>query len=798
MPPKTKEKVPVVAVPYIPMTDENFFKDLFGIPVPPTPDGKLELFKELVSLFDSLHDFGALGSVYDYVTTTKDSQPIYITNRKTIFNHLRNSYPRLKEHPRVSFLNSQLHCYTDNFHLKCSLSKAKLEDAFYNYAKYNIHNKSDYIATEYSSDDLGAPMLRYENMVTLYGPTVVFSIDTQKKLSMLTNALNLTYNMYQTYDMEKVCDPAPHSTESKDGMNLLIETAGATRRYAVPGITSAVLNTFNAEGKTANIKIDTGTAITVTMNAGSSHKNNITIVNNLLKAKITGFKDSNPPTNQNVPATTGFYDSSGIILYKTPTGVLETYVTDIRRTLAQKRLGDQLQVLSCQVPIQYTNTTGTLTNPIFVSIDRMAIAFAIANGVNCIYSNRNKLTLFKGASQTGVTIKSVPALGTALKAKKAKKPKKTKKGGVREDWDRFDEQLMSSPHHIMSIFMYTNLKKREYASSIRQEFYTFVQGINILSTTTNDNGDDVNQSHTNYYIRSYTETADDTIILHAPDESIRDKDAIVYLNKWYIYKDGSFITLSNIEERSKYKTLDIDAIKGILSAEGDNLSEVTQGGNREINNKEFLRILAQYDMFSLIDDEQMKLWYDIFYTTDNGIPFYSPTFYELNAFFQTLFHEEMLVSHEVHYMSIYTFLEEASLKNTYARDLVVIMDRILEYMGLSSEAFSESTKEDNKFLTKVLEIAEGKSNIYGETLNKLEGVSLADYIFNEDIVPMYFYRSYEAKYRPVSSKVLEPWQGQVVEKEKPLAYGMGGTRIRLNKRRGSPKRRTRRNYRKSK
>ena len=115
-----------------PMNDAAFFR-LVGIDIP--GPNKLVVFKELVSLFDTLHDFGSFGSVYDYVTKSGEQ---HNTVKKTIFNHLRNGYSLLKGLTSISTTNSQLHCYSNNFHLKASLTKAKLETAFYNYARTNL------------------------------------------------------------------------------------------------------------------------------------------------------------------------------------------------------------------------------------------------------------------------------------------------------------------------------------------------------------------------------------------------------------------------------------------------------------------------------------------------------------------------------------------------------------------------------------------------------------------------------------------------------------------------------------
>lgn len=774
-----------------------FFTDLFGTPVPPTPEGKIEVFRELVSLFDSLHDFGGFGSVYDYITTSKDSIPKYITNKKTIFNHLRNSYTTLSGYPTISFKNSQLHCYSDNFHLKSSLSKAKLEDAFYTYAKDYLYTNAT-PAIEYTAKDIP-----YETLTSMFGTTLVFSIDTQKKLTMLTNQLGIDHTLYQTYDMEKVCDPAPHSTTSKDGLHILIEKAGQTRRYStVPGIDKAELRGFNPEGDSnTQIKIDlkgtNGPVNMVKINAGPKHINNITNVNNKLKASITNFNDM--ATNKNIKPDLQFYNTTDIKSYSNPLGQLKDYSIEICRILAQKRLGDQLQVVSCMNEIDYTNTKIPLKNTIFVSIDRMAIAFAIANKVNCIYSNRDKLTLFKGGSMTSVEIKVPPVIGSAVSGPK---PKKTgQKGGERETWDKFNEQLDKSPYHIMTIFMYTNTNLNGNAKLVQNRFNEFVTSVNTLSTTVLDDGRDIDtieHTNTNYYIRSFRNNGNGTISIDIPKDNTR--DYIVYLKgDWAIYKDGLNITLINIHNTKHYVSFVISAIYGALTGEGE-MDTMDGGGSNE--NKEFLRILAKYEMLILIDDEQMKIWYDIFYTQDNGIPFYSPTFYELNAFFQELFN----VNKTINYLSIYTYLQEQPLTHRFAKDLLIILDRILEYMNISTDVFVDPSEHDTAILDKVLDKAKQKSIEYGAALDSLEGSRLSNYIFKNDITPLYFYRVYQQTYFPVNTKPDTPKVSQTrlpfsTYFQHTIAARGGYTGRNKNKkkrRNGSPRRLSRRVFGRSK
>lgn len=765
--------------------DTNFFKDLFGIDVVPrTPDDKKSLFIELVCLFDSLHDFGSLGSVYDYVTKSDDGK--YITCKKTIFNHLRNGYSQLVGKPNISFKNSQLHCYSTKFHLKSSLTKAKLEDAFYTYAKDHLHGR----AIESNKDELTFDML-----TQTFGPIPVFSIDTQKKLGFATNRIGLTKNMYQTYDMEKVCDPAPHSKESRDGMHLLIENYRNPRIYTnVTGVERVTLQEFKSDGEiNAKIKIDLvgnpGQLNNVKMNDGAKHINNISKVNTQLRARIT-----TAPINGNINTEPKMSFYTDINAYTNPSILdLKNYIYTVRRTLAQKRLGDQLQALACMKTIEYTN--GQIQNPIFVSIDRMAIAFAIANGVNCIYSNRDSLTLFKGASKTVATIRVVPTIGSAVsEAKRATKRGKPRGGSSRnEEWEILEDELQNSPYHILNIFMYCPVVA---GNAVKHHFNTFAPTVkNIDSVTCKDTGEELD---TTYYIRTYSENPDhQTLTL---DTSPNDgREHIVYLSnngeKWSIYKDGAIgFTLINLVMKGKqYESVSLTIgeiladLSTILQREENDAME---GGSR---NKDFLKVLAQYDLLTLVDTEQMRLWYDEFYTQDNGIPFYSPTFYEVNAFFQ-----EVFLKPEINYMSIYSFLESKFTENTYAQDLLLIMNRILEYMDLSADMFTENPSESELILLeKALAHAKEKSDIYKESLNSLKGQELYQYIFENDITPMYFYRKYQEIYsiKPSISKKAEMSVRNFMKVTRRVTLkAHGGKRLAKHKRRnGSPRRRSRRN-----
>ena len=747
------------------MADAAFF-GLFGLAAPETEDLKRELFKELVSLFDTLHDFGTFGSVYDYVTINKANQQ-FITNRRTVFNHLRNGYNMLRDSPQVSTTNSQLHCFDTNFHLKASLNKAKLEDAFFNYAANNLIDESNKFEPKKFNEITLGELREY---MAAGGP-LVFSVDTQKKLFAVPGLTNV----YQTYDREKRCDPAGHTSEDKNEGNILIlkELDNSNpRTYAANGISLATISGKSVD--TSRIKIDLdispGSDILMDMLA-ARHRNNVSNVNTQLKRVIANTLVANMPNNINTRPALDFYNN--ISKY---TADLSDYTLNVRRTLAQKRLGDQLQVLACKKSINYKDSRGTswkVTNPIFVSIDRMAIAFAIANGVSCIYSNASNLQMFYGSEAT--TMERIVVGGS-------EEVERVKTGGrLSIDWEIFENHLISSPAHIMRLFMY-NTVERIAGSVIRLDFSNSVDRSNIISLDTDD---------ATYIIRSYNDDPenDGQIIIDNDTDNplvfIRDG-----VNKWKIvneagdnyvlYKNGTNVVVLSLQE-----------LYGLM--QNDSVRETMEGGGE---NKEFLKTLAQYDLLTLCDEEQTRIWYDEFYTKDDGFTFHSPTFYELNAFFQFLFEED------IDYMLIFPFLKNSS--DPFSKDVLYAIQRILDYMEISVSYDTKIDKANEAVLVSVLERSSRKSKEYSHSISRLKGSNLLHYLFENKLTPLYFYNIFSERY-PV--KLKEEVSGRVSSKavsrkrryaidppfeRRVLVKAIGGKK----KFRGSPRRKTLRKTRK--
>jgi hypothetical protein len=502
------------------------------------------------------------------------------------------------------------------------------------------------------------------------------------------------------------------------------------------------------------------------MNDGASHKNNVSNVNKQLNALLAQVLDSG---NQSVKPTLVFYTEPGIVDYgNLGEGALLTRVRNIRRKLAQKRLGDQLQVLACKQVITYdkkgVGPSYRVQHPIFVSIDRMAIAFAVANGVNCIYSNGDNLTLIHG-----LDVPSIQTEANAIPAKIERRPQserktRTQKGGATEDWEIVKEQLLSTPYHIVNLFLF---KRTGDGAAVRGRFIDFVNPLGFVSTkikeknnNTFDSGD-VNQD--DYVIRSFEKTnvaaANKEITIHIAPHSVDKPNSMdcIFFGKtaaenYRIQKaaDNNYYYLTGSNGDNTYYRL--DTLQGFFAAGSDSPDiglGTSQRGGESTRNKKFVQMLGQYDIYTLIDAEQMKIWYDEFYTSEDGIPFYSPTFYELNALFQELFKKQY---ENLDYTMLLPYLESQSKTNLYANSCFIALKRIFDYMEIdTTQQSSEIDQITQQAFATILDASSHVSTEeYEPSLRKLQGVSLLDYIYEKDITPFYFVNKFNELY-PVAT-----------------------------------------------
>ena len=245
------------------------------------------------------------------------------------------------------------------------------------------------------------------------------------------------------------------------------------------------------------------------------------------------------------------------------------------------------------------------------------------------------------------------------------------------------------------------------------------------------------------------------------------------------------------------KQLYLSELKGIFAAlsedQRNELNIMQVGGDHTIHNKQFLHILAQYDISTLVDQEQMKIWYDEFYIQENGIPFHKPTFYEVNAFFQELFQ-----LNDFDYLHIFPFLQERSKTNLYVSTLVVALKRIFDYMNVKEDVFATQIHHESfEKLNYILERSEARSNTYGSMLSKLEGYDLCNYIFENDITPLFFYRMFKLVYPMPRKNILAPTMINIYTKSamrnlepvELMAYGGSKKRRSTHKKNRSKKNR---------
>jgi hypothetical protein len=741
----------------------TFFSQHFGFVSQGTQEEKRQIFNELVSLFDSLHDFGRFGSVHDYVTKNGET---YITWKKTVFNHLRNGYSRLKGLNSISRTNSHLHCYNDAFHLKVSVSSANLENIFLEFAKRHLLEPERVLERTDAN-------LTEEDLRRFFGNTLIFSVDTQKKLFSGIQRLNLT-NAYQTYDREKRCDPASHTSTDIPNIMILREKDFSRRRiYNPSGVESAIISGNTVETSRIRINLEGSPGEQIKMDALSSrHKNNVTNVNNNLKTLVNNEPAISAQNVSVVPSARFYEDEGGIGLYRENNS---PYILNLRRKLAQKRLGDQLQVHSCQKKIIYKRNFDQLSYqvqyPIFVSIDRMAIAYAISLGVNCIYSNGNNLILFKGSETTKMTniikrereeegeededtemeeeereVEEREVEGQEVEGQEVEVPlgKKPKIGGYREDWqslyDNIEYVIDTEPDILIDIFL--SSYQRHNMAAMRNRFRNVLANTNYVSSVINDSGNDIvtfNGTPYGYIIRSYTNNDDNTIAIDIPSEGSGLRNCLVYFrsggNKWYIRRDA--MGKYTLQDETQYISFYLQEIAGFLSEnEGVEWEALRGGGNTE--NDTFLLTLAKYDLVSFFDVEQRKIWYDEFYVTKNGKAFMSPTFYELNAFFKELFQTN------INYNLIFPFLKNS--RHAFSKQVLYGLERILEYMNIPHDFFPKTLDAHTKtVLNGVLERSNELSNTYSKSFSSLNSHELLDYIYENDLSPLYFYRAYDER-----------------------------------------------------
>lgn len=271
----------------------------------------------------------------------------------------------------------------------------------------------------------------------------------------------------------------------------------------------AILNdsTLNSKGNAARI---------VNSQARNKVKDLIGIQENSTDLKLIGdnFADGSKFRDSYKIET-----SKKIIEFKNKNSDLKKYSEIIFFLFLRKRIGDQLQALSCLKKRKYAlldfDSAGNILkikveeqeNPfIFVSYDIIAIAFAVANKIPCIFEKSDKsLELLIPKTQTVLPVQTqlggslfnssssafsgVRALFSKLTGEESFSLRNTE-----FTFESFNEYLISNPFVIVKLLeKHTNFQTKRLSKIVKKEYYKEDNGIlSIFPFTINEDSDLIN------------------------------------------------------------------------------------------------------------------------------------------------------------------------------------------------------------------------------------------------------------------------------------------------------------------
>ena len=339
-------------------------------------------FSKKISLYDTIHDFWQYGLANDNINYIVSENYINYFNI-IFFNYLVKSYGfnsieslnqgNLKFHTNDKYKN-------DNTIPINNIESLILEKALLYNKKYKKNTRLDDIKT--------------------YVPLI---IDTQKKI---IDSLNNSNKYIYCLNQEMIHDSGNKiNYNDPENFSFFLEIPGQKRDYKnniLPGFFNIQFNGIKDNiikilyyiGNTVYIN----TEIQLNKNLFNTIKNiqnNISnyITNNEIKYETANLRIfyNNFLNNRIVENGIKFYNNLNQEIDKKE--LINKYSFNLIMEYSKKRYGDQLQVLSCQKKIIYLNENNNkkyiVTNPYFVSVDKMAISFAIINNVNCIYDKSN-------------------------------------------------------------------------------------------------------------------------------------------------------------------------------------------------------------------------------------------------------------------------------------------------------------------------------------------------------------------------------------------------------------------------
>ena len=211
--------------------------------------------------------------------------------------------------------------------------------------------------------------------------------------------------------------------------------------------------------------------------------------------------------------------SKKIIEFKNKNSDLKKYSEIIFFLFLRKRIGDQLQALSCLKKRKYAlldfDAAGNILkikveeqkNPfIFVSYDIIAIAFAVANKIPCIFEKSDKsLELLIPKTQTVLPVQTqlggsfFNSISYAFSGVRALVSKLTREESfslrnTEFTFESFNEYLISNPIVIVKLLeKHTNKVTKDLSTFVRQEYYIEDNGIlSIFPFTINEDSDLIN------------------------------------------------------------------------------------------------------------------------------------------------------------------------------------------------------------------------------------------------------------------------------------------------------------------
>ncbi len=585
-------------------------------------------FSKKISLYDSIHDFWSYGIANDNIDYISDNKYISYFN-KIFFNYLVKSY----ELNNIESLNQ-------------GNLKFHTNEKYKNKNTIPIINIESSILEEVLKLNKNYTKKTNLNDIRTHVPLV---IDTQKNIiDILDNSEKYLYCLNQ----EMIHDSGNKITyNSPKQFTFYNEVEGQKRNYMnniLPGFFNIYFNGFN-DNKTNVIYYNGNTSyinaeIKLNKNEFNTVKTIVSNIETIINKNIISYKTKILENSYAI-----FYnnrsDYNGLNFYNILNNEidknqqLKNYAFKLVLEYNKKRYGDQLQVLSCKKEIIYLNESNNKTyvikNSYFVSIDKMAIAFAILNNVNCIYDKSIDIN----TDYEIYTFSNPEVIKYIIQPQQIVK---SKKGGNRRMKTTYNiETIYDDPYILIDIAFPYN-----YKLFLNFKYYPVYTTKTQLRTLENDEILFMNEIYSKYDIFMYQ----DNILLY----SIKDKIYWKEINneELNILKGGNDIkSINNILNTSNVINTHIHNLIILYNI-------VPSFKHKNLNNfflllQDFLR----FEIDSLINIEIKEQYFNQYKIKDNTLSLYLP--------------------HNTHiYFLIYTFYNNLLLNNEL--DINILLNIIIK------------------------------------------------------------------------------------------------------------------------